>query len=266
MIKVLICEDEKMTLAYIKKCASGYIEAENLAIEIVCASQSPYEILEYVKENKTSSNMYMYFLDIDLAADINGIALADEIRRFDHWGLIVFITSSADSYISTFKHQINVFDYIVKDCEDIDARIAHCLNKANERYLNFSAPGRKRFSFKTANDIRRDGSQAKLEKGSMTSINHDEILYFETSAVKDHVIVLHTDDCRYELRDSLKNIINKLGHSSFHKCKRDLLINLKRVKDISNENLLCFDNDYDIDIPAKYIKALKKAFDAYTSN
>lgn len=71
---------------------------ENLDMETGLITEDPYEFIEYIKENTASG---IYFLDVDLKSDINGIQLAEQIREYDPRGFIVFITTHAEmSYLT----------------------------------------------------------------------------------------------------------------------------------------------------------------------
>lgn len=49
---------------------------------------------------------------------MNGFELAQEIRKFDPRGFIIFITTHAELSYMTFTYKVEALDYIIKD--DID--------------------------------------------------------------------------------------------------------------------------------------------------
>ena len=58
-------------------------------MEIILSTSNPYELLDTI-ENKDYTGIY--FLDIDLNSNINGIDLAKKIRCYDPRGFIIFVT------------------------------------------------------------------------------------------------------------------------------------------------------------------------------
>src|SRR5699024_10564416 len=79
-MKIFICEDDVRQRENIVSIINNYIMIEEKPMEIEVATSDPYEVLERAKELK---DIGCYFLDIQLEADINGIKLASEIRKYD---------------------------------------------------------------------------------------------------------------------------------------------------------------------------------------
>jgi hypothetical protein len=48
---------------------------------IVLSISDPKKVIEYVEKSENRS--FIYFLDVDLAADINGIEAARQLRKYD---------------------------------------------------------------------------------------------------------------------------------------------------------------------------------------
>ena len=112
MIKIFICEDNKNQQEKFKDIISNIIIIENYDMEIELVTENPYEVLEHIKENTTSG---LYFLDVDLHSKINGIQLAEKIRKYDPRGFIVFVTTHAEMSYLTFMYKVEAMDYIIKD-------------------------------------------------------------------------------------------------------------------------------------------------------
>ncbi len=76
MIDVYICEDNQKQLNLFKKYISNSIMIESLDMKIALATSDPHELLRKIL---TAENIGLFFLDIDLKSDVNGLALAQRI-------------------------------------------------------------------------------------------------------------------------------------------------------------------------------------------
>ena len=56
----------------------------------------------------------MLFLDIQLEADINGIKLGSEIRKYDPIGNIIFVTSHSELTYLTFVYKVSQWILFLK--------------------------------------------------------------------------------------------------------------------------------------------------------
>ena len=111
MLDIYICEDNKKQLSLFTGYIRDALLIENLDMQIVLASSDPDEILEGMK---ASSNMGVFFLDIDLKSRINGLTLAQEIRKLQPRCFIIFITSHSEMGFLTFQYKVEPLDFIIK--------------------------------------------------------------------------------------------------------------------------------------------------------
>jgi len=255
MLSIFICEDEPIHLAHVKKTVENYVSMENLAMAVVCATAQPNDVLTYLSRNKDVAGLY--FLDLNLESDINGMELAAKIRKHDPRGFIVFITSDAESLSLTFRFKIEAMDYIVKGSQDLESRICECLQNANSRFTALATPLQDRFVFKLSKGADGVRGTFKLSKDSIVSINSTEIVYFEVSQEAKHMIVLNTESSRYEFRGSLSQIEKEMDKVRFFRCQRNLIINMEKVTAIDAVQLkLHFNNGWVVDIAANRVKKI----------
>lgn len=131
MLDIYICEDNKKQLSLFTGYIRDALLIENLDMQIVLASSDPDEILEGMK---ASSNMGVFFLDIDLKSRINGLTLAQEIRKLQPRCFIIFITSHSEMGFLTFQYKVEPLDFIIKSStEDIKRKIHDCLLNVQEK-------------------------------------------------------------------------------------------------------------------------------------
>ena len=115
MLKVYICEDDKSQRDQYSKIIQDIIAIENLDFKVEMISEDPRKVLEHVK-NVKGQGSGIYFLDIELKVDdLNGIILAQEIRKYDPRGFVVFVTTHSEMTLLTFKYNVEAMDYIIKD-------------------------------------------------------------------------------------------------------------------------------------------------------
>ncbi len=133
MLNIMICEDNIEQLIKIKRYIKDIIMIENFDMEIVLATSKPEDIISHLKKNKISG---LYFLDVDLNSNINGIKLAEIIREYDPRGFIVFVTTHAEMSYLTFIYKVEAMDYIIKDTiENVKQRIHECILNAQKSIL-----------------------------------------------------------------------------------------------------------------------------------
>ena len=100
MLDIFVCEDNAVQRQAIVQIIQNTVLIEELDIQLVLNTGDPYVLLEKIK---TSQNTGIYFLDIDLGSDLNGMQLAKQIRLFDPRGFIIFITAHSELSYMTFQ-------------------------------------------------------------------------------------------------------------------------------------------------------------------
>lgn len=199
--------------------------------------------IELVSRMPTHQGMGLYFLDIDLGQpDMNGFELAQEIRKFDPRGFIIFITTHAELSYMTFTYKVEALDYIIKD--DIDLlhdRVLACMKQAEERISN-DQDMQKYFTFKV--------SDKKIIHELL-----DDILFFET-APTIHKVILHGKNRQVEFYGKLKNI-EKMLDESFYRCHRSYIVNKKNIHELdTTKGVVKMSNGENCYASSKLIKSL----------
>ena len=146
MLNVFICEDNNEQRTRFEKIVKDIILIENYDMSLQISCSDPYDIINYLKLNNSSG---IYFLDVDLHCDINGIQLAEKIREYDPRGFIIFVTTHAEMSYLTFLYKVEAMDYIIKDnYKNIQQRISDCMKNAHEKYNSKVTDLQKFFSIK----------------------------------------------------------------------------------------------------------------------
>ena len=116
MIDVYICEDDIKQLDTIKKYVQNTIIIEELDMNITLATNDPHTVLEKLQN---AQNPGLFFLDIELRSDMDGLFLAQKIRKHDPRCFIIFITSHSEMSFMTFQYKVEALDFIIKDTPEL---------------------------------------------------------------------------------------------------------------------------------------------------
>lgn len=238
MLKIFICEDDKMQRERFLKIVNDFILVNNYDMDIALATENPQEIIEYVKSN---DQVGLYFFDVDLKANISGIDLAAEIRKYDPRGFIVFVTTHGEMSYLTFKYKVEAMDYIVKeDFNELKLKIQQCIIEADSK-LSSKRVDNKIFSIKIGDKI----IKMPLKK----------ILFFETAG-SVRKIVLHCTDRYVEFIGQMKDVEEKLD-SRFYRCHKSYIVNKDNIKEIDVKKRIAYMvNGEECLISIRYMKGL----------
>lgn len=240
LLRIFICEDNEEDRIQLEGAISEIIKSNNLNVKIDLSTENPEKIIEYLK---MSHNNGIYFLDIDLKCKINGIKLAEEIRKYDPRGFIVFVTTHAEMSYLTFKYKLEVMDYIIKDDhEDLSKRIRECLKNADKKYSYKVNKQDKCFCLKVEDKI--------------ISVDYNKIVFFET-APKIHKVVLHGMDRIIEFYSNMKDVEKNLDNR-FVRCHRSYIVNKDKIKKVdSSERIVYLNNGEKCSTSTRLIRKLE---------
>lgn len=240
MLNIYLCEDNDVQRQKISALIKNIILFEDYDLHFEYETHDPHQLLEKIS---TQTGPGLYFLDIDLNSDMNGLALAQEIRKKDSRGFIVFITTHSEMSYMTFSYKVEALDFIIKDnTKELQNRIHQCIIDAYNRY---SSPN---------NHEQRIFKAVTAEKEYC--IAFDEIIYFETSE-NIHKVILHTKNGILEFPGQLKNIETQLD-KRFFRCHRSFLINKDYLKEVDlKNNLATMTNNETCFVSVKAMKTLK---------
>jgi two-component system, LytTR family, response regulator AgrA len=244
MPDVIICEDNDHQRKLIENIVKKELINLKYAFNVDLSTDNPLDVINYVKSNKEKS--FIYFLDVDLKNNINGVMLAKSIREYDSKGYIIFITSHAELSFLTFQYKVQALDYIIKsDTSNLKNKIIECLIAASDDYKNMN------------NDINIKNIIPINLGNKIMNFDLDEILFFETTAV-DHKLRIHTNKGQYDFYGKMKDIEINVS-SNYYRAHRSYLVNITKIKSIDKSMLtINMTNDEICYVAARYIKGLIK--------
>lgn len=208
-MKIAICDDDKDELLFISSLLDTYRQERMVAMH--CAEfRSAAELLPTAKDGTYD----LYLLDV-MMPGVNGMETAKEIRSFDQKACIVFLTSSPEFAVESYRYQAQ--DYLLKPAraEQLYALLDTLLTKAQK--------SRESFEVKT--------------KAGMTPILFDKLVFLETAgkSMLFHLsdgTVWETNAPPAELEDML------LARPEFVRTHRAYLVNLSQIARLTAEEVL----------------------------
>lgn len=225
MLNIFVCEDNDIQRRNIVQMIQNTVLMEELDMQLVLDVGDPYVLLSKVK---TSQNTGIYFLDIDLNSDMNGMKLAQQIRLFDPRGFIIFITAHSELSYMTFQYRVEAMDFVLKDNPaEMKVKIGECLLNAMERYTLQTNKIHKVYTIQAG--------------GRKISIDYDDIFFFETSS-NIHKVILHAKDRQIEFSGTMKELTSTLD-GNFVRCHRSFLVNKNNIKEVdAKKRIIYFTN------------------------
>lgn len=201
MIKIAIVEDDKSYIATLRNYISRFMKEKGIAIDVDVFQDGNKVVFNY-------EPVYdIVMMDIEMPG-MDGMTAAAQIRRVDEAVIIIFITNMAQYAIQGYK--VHARSYILKPVNyysfalELHEAISS-LSKKVDQFLLLSV---------------EEGKQ-KIQIG--------DILYVES---QKHIMQIHTRTRVMEIRDTMKNMEEKLKEYYFVRCNVSYLVNLAYVSSI----------------------------------
>jgi two-component system response regulator AgrA len=125
-VRIYIVEDNEAILSQLKEIVAGYRARNALDFEIRTIGDQFGDIPDSLEIDPTAINIY--FLDIILGSNANGLKAAQKIRSRDIRGYIIFVTSHMEFAFPAIQYKIRALDYILKSDEDLEGKVCQCLD------------------------------------------------------------------------------------------------------------------------------------------
>ncbi|NEU03633.1 response regulator transcription factor [Clostridium senegalense] len=239
VINIFLCEDDKNQRQKFNRIIKKIAKEKNIILDVKISTDNPNDIIKHLQDNETVG---VYFLDVDLNKDINGIELASKIREYDSIGVVIFITAHLEMSYLTFLYKVEAMDYIYKgDINTLEKRMEECILKAKKKFDK--EKNKESISIKVYDKI--------------INIDYDEILFFETSH-NMHKIILHGAKRQIEFYGKLKDMEKELSED-FYRCHKSFIVNKNYIKEIdTKEKLIHLKNGERCLIASKLVSKLIK--------
>jgi len=180
------------------------------------------------------------YLDIEMPG-LNGIETAQELQKFNHSIIIIFV-SSYSCYISK-AFRINAFQFLMKDSLS-ESDIIFEYNRALERY------NKEHYKYYI------------LQKTSTSYFEINNIAYIESA--NRHLYLHFLDNSHFEFRGKLDKEEKKLIPYNFIRVHESFLVNVCFINTIKNSHLIVnTSNKEEIPISRKYKEKLLNAYNLF---
>lgn len=183
-------------------------------------------------------------MDIDLGTHLDGIDIAQQIRRDNEFAQIVFITSHQELAIKTLQRQISPLNYIVKDSQTEKNQIQKVLNSCHQQTFIDRLPNQRHLSF--------------LMGSRSIRVDISTIYFIETSPTP-HKLILYGENIMYEFYGKMDELTKE--YHELLRVHKSFLINPQHIKSIDYKSrTITFPEEYSCHFPLVKTKLLKNLF------
>lgn len=204
MIKIAICDDEKIACSLLAQSVSFIMDAWKENYEIACFL-SAAELLQ-------SSHCFdIFLLDIQMPIQ-DGLELAKKIRETGNQSCIIFVTALEEYVYDAFE--VEALDYICKPVDD--TRLKKALHRAIRKLKE-----------------NKDTALFIQTKNWCKSVKLSSIYYCE---VINRKLYLHTQSGVITYYSTLEDIEKQLDYR-FVRCHRSYFVNLDYLLEYANDQI-----------------------------
>ncbi|MEA1962145.1 MAG: LytTR family DNA-binding domain-containing protein [Bacillota bacterium] len=233
-MKIAICDDDKQELWEIIRLVEEYFSASLTDEKIeVCRFESSLALNKQLEGGK---HFDVFLLDV-IMPTINGIALAEKIRKTDQVAKIIFLTTSPEFAVKSYS--VDAFHYLLKPIEKV--KLFSVLEKA-------------------CSDICSDLQQyiAVKTQNSLTKLFFRELIYVEV--IEKTVYFYQKSGVTIKSSTTLSQVeAVLLKDKRFIKPHRSYIVNLDYIKDLSQKGFTTT-SDLFIPITRSAFKEVKQVY------
>lgn len=238
MLKIAICDDEKLYCEKIKKIICEYCNKKNIDFQVeIFKSGNDFVLLE-----NSINRFNIVYLDVNMDG-LDGIESAKIIRYWSQDIFIVFITAFINYTLEGYK--VEAIRYILKN-NTLRENIYESLDAVFEKMQFFNHV----YEF-----IFKEGLRKLFPSQIILIESNLHVLCFQVivgSEIKNYTMIAKLNDIQKKLKD--ENVFVRI-HQSY-------LVNLKYIKDVSNYQAILWNNDV-LPVSRPRYKSVKESFLLY---
>ncbi|KRO00015.1 response regulator [Companilactobacillus kimchiensis] len=207
-----MCEDDPIQLEQLDTLVENYILFHSDLFKVELQASKPEQVSNYLNEAEPQNGIY--FLDIDLKSEIDGIQLAEIIRKKDVQAEIIFVTTHDELAPLTLKRKVAALDFIAKDqpLDDYRKEIYDTLDYAKQIIDETRTVQKKGFSFEVGTQV--------------FNLDKSEVVFLEASDIP-HRLNLYTTNGKFEFYGKLSELETK--YTFLFRISRSCLINPENI-------------------------------------
>lgn len=210
-MKIAVCDDYEIQLDLMNKYIKEWATLNKIDISIDNFKSGEAFLFEWEDYEKYD----IIFLDIEMNK-MSGIELSNIIRKENKTVDIVFVTGIFKYVLHGYK--VGALQYLMKPIKKED--VAACLDNTKNR-IQFNDDNSKYITIETP-------------KKSL-KLNYDNIEY---CIMFSPYIDIHTNSDKITLRKKISDIEKLLPKTSFIRCHRSYLVNIKYIKIVNKDNVI----------------------------
>ena len=215
MITVAVCDDD---LTFLKTTMTDFLTVSARKAQKTIKPTFFTDGRKLLHEFKNGNPFDIVILDIAMP-HINGKTLAEQLRLLNRSFFLVFMTAYEEEVFNTIRYAINAFIPKSYDTMFVQSELVRVFNE----YSRYN-PDYEVF------EILRDGMSVTYK------IMRDDILAF---CLLNKILYMKTYNEQFVLRERIfSNISDHFKNNGFMECYRNYLININRVREISEDNVI----------------------------
>lgn len=235
-MKIAICDDDEMCRAQIIKFTDAYAskhENRNISYTVFSHAEELLDVAQKI------GGFDVYLLDI-VMPDINGIELGFQLRKSGYDGKIIYLTSSEEFAIDSFK--VKAFNYILKPIE-----IKSLFSALDEAFESISTKAEKSIIVKT----KENSVRLSFDRIMYAQLSRRAITYYLTNGKTIESV---------QIRAPFSEIVKELLEDSrFILCGTNMTVNLHHITMVEND-LLIFKDTYKVYPSKKSCREIRSAW------
>ncbi len=239
-MNAIIVEDE-----FLAQQELSWLIQQHSKINVVASFDDGLDVLKYLQ----TSQVDVIFLDINIPS-LDGVLLAQNISKFAHKPLIVFITAWKEHAVEAFE--LEAFDYILKPYHE--SRIVSMLNKLESTYQQ-----QQQVQNSSGAVARNTPMTINLEKDERIIVTDINDIYYAEAHEK--MTFVYTRREEYVMSMNITEFCSRLPEEYFFRCHRSWCVNLSKIREIEpwfNNTYILKLRDLDFQVPVSRSKV--KAF------
>lgn len=231
MVHIAICDDERPEIMYLASLVRKWTTERCVEVHL-----SDYESAEhFLFALGDNQSVDILLLDIQMK-EMDGVALARQIRRKDEIVQIIFITGYPDFIADGYD--VSALHYLMKPVKE--DKLFEVLDKAAQR-------------------LKRVKQTLLVQTADATvKVPFDDIMYIESFA---HYVVIQTTSTMIETRANISEIEKSMG-DAFVRCHRSYVVGLKHINRISKTAVI-LDNGKTLPLSRRLYTDINLMFIAY---
>lgn len=237
MLRIAICDDEIFFAEELKELLSSYMMEKGLVFEIDTYNSGE----ELVGLGIKIIQYKIVFLDINMEK-VDGITVAEKIRRISKEVFIVFVTAYMDYSLEGYR--LDVVRYLLKGDSNFRSIVNECVDAIINK-LNYSIR-KKEFRF--------------IE--GIKEVSLERLIYVESNLHKLAFYVMEDDMKIYTMYGTLNTLESELAENNFIRIHQSYLINIKHIKNVVRYKAV-LTSGIELVIPKVRYTYVKKQFIAY---